>query len=259
MINIDDIIIPKRIRSLNGERVEELAKSIAEVRLIHPPVINNGKLVAGYHRIAAYQKLGYTQIKCSEMGDVNNLSSLALLEIDENLSRYELSAAEKAEHLALRVKHSTAGAPNKTAERRATIAAVEELSNQLGSSPSSVRDSIRKHIAIEAVELPEEQKQALSKLSTAQYNRVAHIAKKNIHLPSVQDTVQQELKKQLSMPVGSDLAAHDAEAKLKRTRRRLQDARSIARTNKGDDESENKFLQDVIDAVTAWVEYHDNK
>lgn len=95
MININDIIIPKRIRPLNRDRVEELAKSIAEVGLISPPLINNGKLIAGNHRIEAYKKLGYTQINCLEMGDVNDLSSLVLLEIDENLFRNELSAAEK--------------------------------------------------------------------------------------------------------------------------------------------------------------------
>jgi len=259
MININDIIIPKRIRPLNRDRVDELAKSIAEVGLISPPLINNGKLIAGNHRIEAYKKLGYTQINCLEMGDVNNLSSLVLLEIDENLFRNELSAAEKAEHLAMRVNHLIAGAPNKTAERKAKTTAVDKLSKQLGSSTQSVRDSIRKHNVIESVQLPPELKQDLSKLSTAQYNRVAQTAKQNIDMPNVKETVQKELNKQLSMPVGSDLAAHDTEAKLKRTRRRLQDARSIARTNKGGDEIENKLLQDIINAVTAWVDYHDNK
>jgi ParB-like chromosome segregation protein Spo0J len=98
MVDIDDIIIPKRHRELNKERAEVLAESIKETGLTHPIALTDEYvLVAGRHRIEAFRILGRVQIPATVKVFTDIDAEIA--EIDENLIRYNLSKMESAEHL----------------------------------------------------------------------------------------------------------------------------------------------------------------
>lgn len=98
-VRVDEIKVGPRRRQLNLEKVDELAGSIAQVGLLQPIVVTpDGRLVAGHHRLAACQRLGWETIEVQVMPEHDLLTELA--EIDENLMRYELTALERAEHLA---------------------------------------------------------------------------------------------------------------------------------------------------------------
>ena len=103
MVDIDDIIIPKRHRSLNQEKAEMLQASIEEVGLLAPIVVTEDyALVAGRHRLAAFQALGKEKIPAVVMTFSDIDAELA--EIDENLIRYELEVMDRALHISRRKK-----------------------------------------------------------------------------------------------------------------------------------------------------------
>ena len=62
-IKIADIKIGSRLRK-KLTNIDSSAASIAKVGLLHPPVIdeNNNKSIAGFRRIKACEKLGWTEI-----------------------------------------------------------------------------------------------------------------------------------------------------------------------------------------------------
>jgi ParB family chromosome partitioning protein len=100
IVNISDIKIKERNRHYNAPKANELAKSIEEIGLLHPVIINSDNtLIAGLHRLKACEMLGWEEIPCSLI-DLNNAEELA--EIDENLIRAELTEIEKADILSRR-------------------------------------------------------------------------------------------------------------------------------------------------------------
>ncbi|MEO5363484.1 MAG: ParB N-terminal domain-containing protein [Magnetococcus sp. DMHC-8] len=129
MIQIENILVGKRLRQIRQEAVDLLAGSIGEVGLMNPIVVSpildaEGRetgmfrLIAGNHRLEAYKKLGKTEIPAT-IGTGSDVDQ-RLAEIDENLCRAELTHLERAEHLAERkylyeskhpqTKQGTAGA-----------------------------------------------------------------------------------------------------------------------------------------------------
>lgn len=97
IVPILDIKIKERNRQYNDSKANELAKSIEEIGLLHPVVINSDNtLIAGLHRLKACEMLGWEEIPCSLI-DLGNVEELA--EIDENLIRAELTELEKADLL----------------------------------------------------------------------------------------------------------------------------------------------------------------
>lgn len=96
-MRIDAIKIPeKRLRSENDWSA--LAESIGMIGLLNPiTVTGDGVLVSGLHRLRACSHLGWEKIPVY-VTDV----PAELAEIDENLIRVELTALERAEHLARR-------------------------------------------------------------------------------------------------------------------------------------------------------------
>lgn len=94
-------------RHLNTEAVDRMTQSLKEVGLIQPitvrpSVVMNGiaedgyRIVAGHHRVAAARALGWTEIPAFVLdADADHLSA-ELIEIDENLCRAELTAAQRA-------------------------------------------------------------------------------------------------------------------------------------------------------------------
>jgi ParB-like chromosome segregation protein Spo0J len=103
-IRIECIMVDKRLRPLSEKKVIELADSIKQIGLISPIVIRypNGAmvphLVAGAHRLAAVKDLGWEEVPCVTAPE-EDADRAALIEIDENLVRGELSAAQRAIHI----------------------------------------------------------------------------------------------------------------------------------------------------------------
>nr|WP_249808425.1 ParB N-terminal domain-containing protein [Bradyrhizobium sp. 87] len=93
----------ERLRALRQEAVDVLAESMKRNGLIHPVTLRKraGRgywVVAGAHRLAAAEKLGWREIACVIL-DKYSEDEATLIEIDENLTRSELSPAERARHI----------------------------------------------------------------------------------------------------------------------------------------------------------------
>jgi ParB/RepB/Spo0J family partition protein len=108
-INIDDIKVGTRLRSLNPAKVEEQIESIArqgftdpiEVRIATKWGNTDEKeivLVAGRHRLEAMKKMGATTIPSFVLPDDRRKAEMR--EISENLHRAPLTPLEEAEHIA---------------------------------------------------------------------------------------------------------------------------------------------------------------
>ena len=101
IIKISNIKIGDRNRKFNAEKANELAKSIEEIGLLQPIVIdNNYNLIAGLHRLEATRILGWEDIPC-QIVYFDELNS-EIAEIDENLIRADLLVLERADLLARR-------------------------------------------------------------------------------------------------------------------------------------------------------------
>jgi len=101
-IKIDEVKVGTRKRKLDEERVRELAESIRELGLLQPIGIrDDGTLVFGWHRLEACKLLGWDEIEATVVSAEDALRG-ELAEIDENLIRNDLTALERAEHLARR-------------------------------------------------------------------------------------------------------------------------------------------------------------
>ncbi len=88
--------------------VDRLAASLREVGLLQPivvrpcatmvgPIARDGhQIVAGHHRVAAARQLGWTEIDAIVIDERTEYIRAELIEIDENLCRSELTAAQRA-------------------------------------------------------------------------------------------------------------------------------------------------------------------
>lgn len=103
-------IKPERLRSLQPEKVAELAKSMAKLGQLQPIIVrpvgktgsgNGYWLIAGRHRLEAAKQLKWPAIRATVLENVK-ADMAELIEIDENLIRAELSAAERAIHVGRR-------------------------------------------------------------------------------------------------------------------------------------------------------------
>lgn len=92
-------------RQIDDRAVAMLAESLATLGLLQPitvrPISINGgmgtgfKIIAGAHRVAAAKSLGWEQIDATIVSDRPFLET-ELMEIDENLCRAELTAAQRS-------------------------------------------------------------------------------------------------------------------------------------------------------------------
>lgn len=111
-VPIASISIGARKRSLSMAKVTELADSIAQVGLLSPILVacpnylveetDDFRLVAGLHRLEAHRQLGLAEIPATIICVELDALDAELAEIDENLIRNDLTALERAEHLAAR-------------------------------------------------------------------------------------------------------------------------------------------------------------
>lgn len=101
-INLSEIVILERLRTLNKEMIKPLSDSIQKNGLLHPITINQNKvLLSGYHRYTAYKELNLETILCNIV-DVENEDIMRLIEIDENLMRTEIHYLDLSDSLKLR-------------------------------------------------------------------------------------------------------------------------------------------------------------
>lgn len=157
-VAIDKITVGEGRRELRD--VDELAKSIKEIGLLNPITITKDfRLVAGYHRLTACKKLGWTTIPANVV-DMDALHA-ELAEIDENLIRNELTVLERAEQLKRRkeiyeelypeTKHVTErGGPGRGKKTNAESALVlnrpsftEDTAKKTGQSQRSVQVEVQ--------------------------------------------------------------------------------------------------------------------
>jgi ParB-like chromosome segregation protein Spo0J len=134
---------------------EALRESIREVGLLQPIVIDaERRLLCGLARLEACKSLGWKDIPCRVM-DLHGPHA-RLAEIDENLSRYELSALERAEHIALRrslwaeLNPPTGDTSSKRKRKKGDEALeaplaffIEDTARQTGRAKNVIREELR--------------------------------------------------------------------------------------------------------------------
>ena len=92
------IKVGQRMRPLAPAEIEAMAESLRQIGLLNAiHLLPDGTLVAGNHRRAAAELLGWTHIR-ARIVELNDIDA-ELAEIDENLRRSNLSILEEAEHL----------------------------------------------------------------------------------------------------------------------------------------------------------------
>jgi ParB family transcriptional regulator, chromosome partitioning protein len=103
LVPLDRINVPDGRRPTDPAKVDSLAKSLEEVGLLQPIVLDPaGNLVCGAHRLAAARSLGWPTIPAITLHFDELHSELA--QIDENLVRSKLTRAEMTKALARRKK-----------------------------------------------------------------------------------------------------------------------------------------------------------
>lgn len=103
-LDCEDVYVPEgRFRPLDPKSVKVIAESIQKNGQLQPILVDkNGNLIDGNHRYHACKQLGISVIV--KVIDEVNEDKLALMEIDTNLCRKELTQSELEVHLAERKK-----------------------------------------------------------------------------------------------------------------------------------------------------------
>lgn len=92
------ITVGERRREDLGD-IAGLADSLARFGLLHPIIVDDaGTLIAGGRRLAAAQRLGWTEIDCRPYGTVTDAERREI-ELEENLRRKDLTPGERSRKL----------------------------------------------------------------------------------------------------------------------------------------------------------------
>lgn len=92
--DMNAITVRDRHRKQLGN-IDALAESISQIGLLHPIVIKaDGTLIAGERRLAAYQRLGHTQIPVTIAEHINDIYAALQAERDENTCRKPFDPSE---------------------------------------------------------------------------------------------------------------------------------------------------------------------
>lgn len=159
MIEVSKVKVPKRLRQVDQDKVDELAKSILEIGLITPIVINRDVLVCGNHRLEAFKQLGIKQIPYTVKSDTTKEDQDLLIEIDENLVRNELTPRQRERHIELKAKilakrykdkyleqaiKATAVRKNQDADKlRIKVLEADNFRHDLGELPQKIAKNIK--------------------------------------------------------------------------------------------------------------------
>ena len=99
LVDVEHVVIPEGRRPANPETIKQLAASINAIGLCHPITVrkfgDKYTLVAGLHRLKAFEKLGKEWIPAQ----VSSMSirDAEMIEIAENLHRADLTSVERSE------------------------------------------------------------------------------------------------------------------------------------------------------------------
>lgn len=154
-IEIDQIIVRDRSRDLDRSWAAALAASFKESEMVNPITLwrdgDEAVLVAGLHRIEAHLINGDTEIEC-RWSQAETLADAKILETSENLLRHELTALDRAQHLAaLKVayeekypetKGGVAGALAKHGSAKGIIPFAEDAADKVGLSGSAITKAV---------------------------------------------------------------------------------------------------------------------
>lgn len=146
-LDLDDVFIPEgRFRPLDPKSVKVIAESILKNGQLQPILVDkNGNLIDGNHRYHACKELGISVI--AKVVDEVNEDKLALMEIDTNLCRKELTQSELEVHLAerkkiyLRLYPDTAKSSFKKADEKTFT---EDTADTLGVSKKTVERIVKR-------------------------------------------------------------------------------------------------------------------
>lgn len=95
-VNIKDIIIKKRARKDEGD-LTSLMESLDKIGQLNPIILNSKmELIAGYRRLSAAKKLGWTKISATIV-EIHDKADMLAIEIDENVQRLAFDDADLAE------------------------------------------------------------------------------------------------------------------------------------------------------------------
>jgi ParB family chromosome partitioning protein len=142
LIRIDSITIPMNRRGTDQAKIRELMNSIKVIGLLNPVTITKDHvLIAGLHRLKAFQELGEMEIECS-IRDLEGLK-VELAEIDENLIRNELHYIDRGEQLKRRKEIYEELYPE-TKQGKRNGQTVKNADSALLGKPSFVEDTAQK-------------------------------------------------------------------------------------------------------------------
>jgi N6-adenosine-specific RNA methylase IME4/ParB-like chromosome segregation protein Spo0J len=145
LLSIDSIKIPMNRRGTDQAKIRELMDSIKEIGLLNPVTITKDHvLIAGLHRLKAFQELGKTEIECN-IRDLEGLKA-ELAEIDENLIRNELHYIDRGEQLRRRKEIYEELYPETKAGKSQAKAMNKAIGNNVSadSAPTFVQDTAKK-------------------------------------------------------------------------------------------------------------------
>jgi ParB family transcriptional regulator, chromosome partitioning protein len=171
-IEIADIKVGKRLRQFREDVADQLMHSIREIGLLHPIVVctrsvHNPKggadlfvfeLVAGLHRLCAYQRLGHEKIEAKVIRPHDRASRLG--QIDENLCGAQLTQLERSEHMLERKRiyeelhpEITRGGDRRSGESKRTVCPFESFAKETAKkakmTPRSVRRAVKRAAKID--------------------------------------------------------------------------------------------------------------
>lgn len=159
-IRLDCIESSTLARPLIAGSIDALAESISNIGLIQPITVvpcakyRDGqkveafRLVAGHHRVAAMRKIGWAECSARVLPDSTSALAAELMEIDENLCRAELSAAQRAKAIRRRKEIWDAMRPN-SGQSLATITAgrPQEFAAETAKASGQSKSSVNQHLA----------------------------------------------------------------------------------------------------------------
>ena len=146
-VNIKDIIIKKRARKDEGD-LTSLMESLDKIGQLNPIILNSKmELIAGYRRLSAAKKLGWTKISATIL-EIHDKADMLAIEIDENVHRLAFDDADLAEaykklqklrrkNIFVRIWLAIKAFFKKIFGKKETKAAVQELSKQEEAAPAA--------------------------------------------------------------------------------------------------------------------------
>ena len=85
-VNIKDIIIKKRARKDEGD-LTTLMESLDKIGQLNPIILNSRmELIAGYRRLTAAKKLGWTKINATII-EIHDTDEMLAIDMDKNVHR----------------------------------------------------------------------------------------------------------------------------------------------------------------------------